>query len=134
MKIDEEVKFMKQGKFCMCDVTGCKYRILKDIDYIEYLKNDGTWEESGLFTNMLMADWVLLDDTLSDKVVYLHTEDAGGNISSVNIYPFYRQEDVKMLIQRIKSIQWFNDMPDDARHDIFVDIDKEAGPRFKVTK
>jgi hypothetical protein len=127
MKIDEAVKLMKQNKFCMCEATRCKYRKQKDNDYIEYLKDDGTWEKSGLFINMLMADWVLLDDTLSDKIKEVFDCEAR------RMY-CYKEKDVKILIQRIKGIGFFNAVADDTRHDIFVDIDKLTGPRFKVTK
>lgn len=133
MKIDEAVKLMKQNKFCICNNTGCKYRI-KDNCYvgiIEYLKGDGTWEKSGLFSSMLMAEWELEeeDESLSSKV-----KEVPDRKVKCTYWYCYKEEDIKTFIQRIKSIGFFNAVAEDTRHDIFVDIDKEAGPRFRVTK
>lgn len=66
--------------------------------------------------------------TLSNKVEL-------GNVIGKNLIPkamdVYKEKDVKEFIMRIKGIGWFNSIPDDTRHDIFIDIDKLAGDRFK---
>ena len=136
MKIDEAVKLMGTGRICMCIDTSTPYRILDGT--LQYKQSAlDKWMDSCFPISILTSEWELVeeDKSLSSRAMYdtenvMITPDTTKKVTEY----YYTEKDVKTFIQRIKSIQWFNDMPDDARHDIFVDIDKEAGPRFKVTK
>ena len=132
MKIDEAVKVMKNNKVCRCMCDGMKYRVRNG--RLEY-ESCGNWYESTNCIELIISDFKLVeeDKPLDSKVLYLHHEDSHGNRDSVELYPFWNKKDIGTFILNIKNIRWFNNIPEGTKQDIFIDIDKHAGPLFNVT-